>query len=176
MAVARFHVSNISPDVNEPELYEALTDQLGLEDVTLLDASLADAGDGTQIAEVELPDAEADLLRGPYREAKVYIRRTLILRFAERQCDGASSSNGRASGAATSGGARLATVLEEGASLASGVTKSTKSESVADSAVSSSRPFLEESSPLTPASTKVQPRPKRKVVRSAPPDPDAIMV
>eukprot|EP00931_Biecheleriopsis_adriatica_P105398 TRINITY_DN79958_c0_g1_i1.p1 TRINITY_DN79958_c0_g1~~TRINITY_DN79958_c0_g1_i1.p1 ORF type:complete len:150 (-),score=25.85 TRINITY_DN79958_c0_g1_i1:22-471(-) len=86
MPNVRFCVTGVPADLNEAELQHALVEQLGLDDIVLHRDSLKEdpAGDNESMrAEFELPDEEADLLRGPYQEAKVYVRRTIRLQFAE---------------------------------------------------------------------------------------------
>mmetsp|Transcript_59706 Transcript_59706/g.129326 ORF Transcript_59706/g.129326 Transcript_59706/m.129326 type:complete len:214 (+) Transcript_59706:15-656(+) len=86
-AQAKFKVWNIGRDVTAEELSEALSTQLALEDVNLDMSSLKLSVDGrTQEAEFQLPDEEADLVRGPMSEAKVFIERissTVVLKFSE---------------------------------------------------------------------------------------------
>eukprot|EP00928_Gymnodinium_smaydae_P044852 TRINITY_DN29939_c0_g1_i1.p1 TRINITY_DN29939_c0_g1~~TRINITY_DN29939_c0_g1_i1.p1 ORF type:complete len:192 (+),score=48.32 TRINITY_DN29939_c0_g1_i1:146-721(+) len=89
MPAARFRISGIASDVTFQELQKALESDLCLEGVALVPNSLrpaasADSGDAaTQEAELELPHDEADLLRGPMKEAKIRLRSTMLLRFDE---------------------------------------------------------------------------------------------
>merc|ERR1719210_2184697 len=85
--LARFRISNILPDVTHAELLDSLSRQLALDDVVLNDRALRPAGDGEmQEAEFELPNDEADIIRGAMKESKVFIDRlgrTMVLRFTE---------------------------------------------------------------------------------------------
>jgi len=79
----RFRVTNIDEEVTCLELQEALTSQLALDNVQLDAGSLSRTGDGKQEAEMELSHEEAAFVRGPMREAKVFIGRTMVLHFEE---------------------------------------------------------------------------------------------
>lgn len=78
----RFRVTGFDAETTAPEVYDALAKQLALEDVNLDKGSLKSAGGGKQ-CEFELPDEEADLLRGPYASCKVGIRGITELQFKE---------------------------------------------------------------------------------------------
>lgn len=79
----RFRVTNIAAGVTGSALLEALTSQLALDDVALVWGSLKKVEDGTQEAEFDLPNEEAELLRGPMSQAKVHIGGPMIVRFSE---------------------------------------------------------------------------------------------
>eukprot|EP00927_Polykrikos_kofoidii_P027092 TRINITY_DN23966_c0_g1_i1.p1 TRINITY_DN23966_c0_g1~~TRINITY_DN23966_c0_g1_i1.p1 ORF type:complete len:180 (-),score=28.43 TRINITY_DN23966_c0_g1_i1:439-978(-) len=80
--LARFRVTNIGPKVTAEELQEALTETLCLDDVTMEEDSLRKSAIG-QEAEIELPDEEGDLLRGPMARRKVRIGQPMTLHFEE---------------------------------------------------------------------------------------------
>lgn len=89
-SLVRFEITNIAKNVSYDELLEALTKQLALDDVDLITDSLKPDGNATggdtQAAELAIPDDEADLLRGPMQEAKVFVESlgiTTIIRFRE---------------------------------------------------------------------------------------------
>mmetsp|Transcript_112532 Transcript_112532/g.195309 ORF Transcript_112532/g.195309 Transcript_112532/m.195309 type:complete len:288 (+) Transcript_112532:50-913(+) len=82
--IARFRVSNLGPQVTCEDLQTALERQLGLSSVRVLPGSLRPEGfGGMQEAQFDLPSSDAALLRGPMREARVYIGETLKIRFEE---------------------------------------------------------------------------------------------
>lgn len=82
MPPIRFRVTGFDADTTAPEVYDALAKQLALEDVNVDKGSLKSAGGGKQ-CEFELPDEEADLLRGPYACCKVAVRGITELQFKE---------------------------------------------------------------------------------------------
>jgi len=103
--VARFRLTNINLDVTAQEIIEALGGQLALDDVVLDEKSLRKNGaDGfnTLEAEFELPDDEADLVRGPMRDSKVFIRRTIVLHFEEIKDGRGSGGPSRSTGSSGS--------------------------------------------------------------------------
>mmetsp|Transcript_29728 Transcript_29728/g.81408 ORF Transcript_29728/g.81408 Transcript_29728/m.81408 type:complete len:209 (+) Transcript_29728:112-738(+) len=126
---SRFRLEHPGTDVNEHELLEALTEQLNLDDVKLVAGSIQEVPDGVQVAEVELPDEEAEILRGPYREAKIYIRRTIIVRFTELPNVG-----GKATPIRTGSTQSTAPPISESTSVTSCTTNS--------ESATSSKPFL----------------------------------
>mmetsp|Transcript_109871 Transcript_109871/g.309880 ORF Transcript_109871/g.309880 Transcript_109871/m.309880 type:complete len:275 (-) Transcript_109871:206-1030(-) len=82
--LVRFRVSNVGLDVTVEQLLEALTVQLALEGVSLDAGSLVKSGEGqSQEAEIALPEDEAEVLRGPMSEAKIYVGRTMAISFKE---------------------------------------------------------------------------------------------
>lgn len=86
---ARFRITNVAKSVSHDELLEALTMQLALDDVRLVPHSLkldVSTGGEMQVAEIELPHDEADLVRGPMRQPKVFIEAlgiTMVILFEE---------------------------------------------------------------------------------------------
>lgn len=80
---ARFRIRNIPANVKWEELEEALEEQLVLEDIKMKEPPLELGANGLYETEVELPDEEGDLLRGPLKQAKVHIREIFQLDFQE---------------------------------------------------------------------------------------------
>lgn len=83
MALARFRVTGFGPNVSASELQAALSTQLALDDVVLDVRSLKKRSDGICEAVFELPNVEADMVRGPMKQAKVFIGATMVLNFKE---------------------------------------------------------------------------------------------
>mmetsp|Transcript_126407 Transcript_126407/g.369342 ORF Transcript_126407/g.369342 Transcript_126407/m.369342 type:complete len:316 (+) Transcript_126407:106-1053(+) len=87
----RFRITNIANGVSYDELLEALSTQIALDDVRLLRHTfkLDPHADGkTQVAEMELPSDEAELIRGAMQQAKVFVQRlgiTTVIHFSELQ-------------------------------------------------------------------------------------------
>lgn len=81
--LVRFRVTNIALGVGYNELLDALSNQLALDDVVLHGDTLKSDG-LTQEAEFELPNLEADLVRGPMRNSRIRFDSTsMVLRFEE---------------------------------------------------------------------------------------------
>mmetsp|Transcript_103248 Transcript_103248/g.181994 ORF Transcript_103248/g.181994 Transcript_103248/m.181994 type:complete len:216 (+) Transcript_103248:2-649(+) len=94
------------------ELVDALSDQLALEgfriDKETLDFEVP------QVFELELPDDEADILRGPFSDAKVVVeRQTIVLRFKEMRKGEQSIKDARAATEESSGDSRSTSVPAE---------------------------------------------------------------
>lgn len=85
MPLVRFQVAGFDEHTTAPEVYEALAKQLALEDVRVDQDSFRAVGGrgGCKQCEFELPDEEADLLRGPYANCKVAVRGITELEFKE---------------------------------------------------------------------------------------------
>lgn len=85
MPLVRFRVVGFDEHTTAPEVYDALSKQLALEDVRVDQGSFQSVGGRgeTKQCEFELPDEEADLLRGPYAQCKVGIRGITELEFKE---------------------------------------------------------------------------------------------
>mmetsp|Transcript_4591 Transcript_4591/g.9387 ORF Transcript_4591/g.9387 Transcript_4591/m.9387 type:complete len:330 (+) Transcript_4591:53-1042(+) len=87
----RFRITNIANGVSYDELLEALSTQIALDDVCLLRHTFkpdSHADGETQVAEMELPSDEAELLRGAMQQAKVFVQRlgiTTVIHFSELQ-------------------------------------------------------------------------------------------
>lgn len=110
-SLARFLVSGIPRGVTAAELEEALQDQLYLDGVELERGTLRrdDGGEG-QEAEFEIPDEEADLVRGPMKESKVFFERfgtSTVLRFNQIGRQGAPAAKSTREAGAQGAGPRL---------------------------------------------------------------------
>lgn len=99
MPLVRFRVAGFDEHTTAPEVYDALAKQLALEDVSIDKDSFQSTGGGGKQCEFELPDDEAELLRGPYACCKVGIRGITELQFKE-----IGPSKGRKAGNAQSNG------------------------------------------------------------------------
>mmetsp|Transcript_58926 Transcript_58926/g.108864 ORF Transcript_58926/g.108864 Transcript_58926/m.108864 type:complete len:184 (-) Transcript_58926:97-648(-) len=80
---ARFRLTNRGPDASEQELLEALEEQLHLEDVVLVKGSIRNGPEGYQQAEFFVNACEVQLLQGPMRESKVFIKEKTIFSFEQ---------------------------------------------------------------------------------------------
>eukprot|EP00929_Paragymnodinium_shiwhaense_P101485 TRINITY_DN64607_c0_g1_i1.p2 TRINITY_DN64607_c0_g1~~TRINITY_DN64607_c0_g1_i1.p2 ORF type:complete len:195 (-),score=49.56 TRINITY_DN64607_c0_g1_i1:159-743(-) len=188
----RFRISNIPDDLSYEELHEAFEDQLHLEEFSFERRSLcADAfqtGGNLLAGEVVVSEEEADILRGPYKDAKIFVRRTIILRFEERQLkDVPPPAQVRAVGDAASAGGAAGRALPSGgyspgagsdltaspvraADTQSEMSQTTASGSVAGSTTSAVPLIGREALPVRTAaadggSQSLKPRPKQRAGR-----------
>lgn len=79
---ARFRVTNSTSPLTYAELVDGMSTQLMLEGFRIDKESLDFRS--PQIFEMHLPDDEADILRGPFSDAKIVVgRETIVLQFKE---------------------------------------------------------------------------------------------
>eukprot|EP00811_Abedinium_folium_P004698 NODE_14326_length_1115_cov_6.970648.p1 GENE.NODE_14326_length_1115_cov_6.970648~~NODE_14326_length_1115_cov_6.970648.p1 ORF type:complete len:239 (+),score=49.05 NODE_14326_length_1115_cov_6.970648:114-830(+) len=111
MKHARFSVVGVPADVTADELLEAFTQQLMLEGVVMEPTVFLDA-EGARSFEFALPEEEAEVLRGPWSTAKVFIRKVLLLCFSEAVPD-CLPATPRAAAPIRMGAKAMATTEEE---------------------------------------------------------------
>lgn len=103
----RFRIKDLDEKVGYDELLEALTEQVAIDDAKIDEKSLRPNGDGTLMVEFEVSNAEATLLRGPMKQAKIFIaslRRSMMIGFEEVKPGGGGGSGSSEPSTKASGG------------------------------------------------------------------------